>query len=128
MFLLAFNGIGALYGGGSLMINPDGSGLRLDPALLAHTPFRDFIIPGLVLFTMNGLCSLVVLLLSATHYSGYARYIGMQGMVLLGWLIVQIFLIRTLDIMHLVMGLTGIGLVVCGGAAQKLMARIEEHY
>lgn len=128
MLLLAFNGTGAMYGGGSLMIHPDGSGLRLDPALLAHTPFRNFIIPGLVLFVVNGLCSLVILLLSATHYRGYDRYTTLQGVLLLGWLLIQILMIRTLDIMHLVMGLTGLGLVVCGMAMKKLIARLEEHY
>jgi len=128
ILLLAFNGIGAIYGGGSLMIHPDGSGLRLDPALLTHSPFRDFIIPGLVLFVVNGLCSLVIMLLSATHYRGYDRYTTLQGVLLLGWLAIQIVLIRTLDIMHMVMALTGIGLVGCGMAMQKLIARLEEHY
>lgn len=126
MLLLLFNGIGALYGGGSLMLHPDGSGLYMSTTLLSHTPFSDFLIPGIVLFVVNGLFSLMVLLLAATHNKAYEWYITAQGVLLLGWLGVQILLIRTLDIMHVVMGVTGVGLAVCGFMLGRLNRIAQE--
>lgn len=123
--LLFFNGAGALYGGASLMFHPDGSGLRLSPALLLHTPFPDYMIPGFILFTVNGLFSITALLLGATRYRGYERYVTAQGILLAGWLAVQILMIRTLDIMHLVMGLTAGGLILSGMAINRLNATLE---
>ncbi len=112
--LLLFNGVGAVYGGLNLAIYPDGSSIHLDPALLAHTPFHSYLIPGIVLFLSNGILSLAVLVTIITKRSGYYRYIVLQGVVLLGWLIVQMLLIRKIDVLHYVMGVTGIALVVCG--------------
>ena len=107
------------------MFHPDGSGLRLSLSLLAHTPFRDFMIPGFVLFVVNGLFSVTALLLTATRYRGYEMYIAVQGMLLIGWLAIQVLLIRTLDVMHLVMAVTGAGLVLCGQMTRRLNATLE---
>ena len=127
IILLLFNGAGALYGGSSLMFHPDGSGLRLSLSLLRHTPFRDFMFPGFVLFIVNGLFSVTVLLLTATRYRGYERYVAAQGIILAGWLVIQVLLIRTLDVMHLVMAVTGLGLIVCGRVIQRLNTTLELH-
>lgn len=125
-FLLLCNGCSAVYGGLSLMFHPDGSGLHLDPILLAHTPFNDYMIPGTVLFIVNGLFSLTALLLTATNYRNYERYITLQGALLLGWLLIQVLLIRTLDVVHLIMAIVGTGLVI-GGAAISRIKALAEH-
>ena len=126
IFLLLLNGAGALYGGSSLMFHPDGSGLRLSLSLLKHAPFRDFMIPGFVLFIVNGLFSVTALLLTATHYRGYDRYVVAQGILLMCWLGIQILLIRTLDVMHLVMAATGAGLILCGQVIRRLNTSLEQ--
>jgi amino acid permease len=61
VLLLLFNGIGAIYGGGNLILHPDGSSIELSPDWLKHTPFRDYLIPGIILFIANGLLSVFVL-------------------------------------------------------------------
>lgn len=63
--LLGFLGLGALGGGGALSISPSGQLLGIPLALLAHSPFRRFLVPGLILFTVLGMapCLLVVALL-----------------------------------------------------------------
>lgn len=50
---------GALYGGGALIIKPDGSLLQMQP-WLSKLPFPNFLIPGIILFVMNGLLPLLV--------------------------------------------------------------------
>jgi hypothetical protein len=48
--LLAFLGIGAIGGGGALIISPSGKLLGGIPlSLLKNSPFNDFLIPGIIL-------------------------------------------------------------------------------
>ena len=63
--LLALLGIGAIFGGGVLIISPSGDLFGMPLALLKHSPFPDFLIPGLILFLLLGLlpCLLVVALM-----------------------------------------------------------------
>jgi hypothetical protein len=55
VFMLVFLGIGALGGGGSLILKPDGSILQMPVEWLAVTPFSSYLIPGLILFTLVGM-------------------------------------------------------------------------
>lgn len=55
LFLLAFLGIGAIYGGGALIISPTGKLLKIPLSLLEKSPFKDFLIPGIILFSVLGL-------------------------------------------------------------------------
>lgn len=60
LFLL-FLSVGALYGGGGLIISPDGSLLKMDKTWLDKIPFHSYLIPGLILFTLLGIFPLVAL-------------------------------------------------------------------
>jgi magnesium-transporting ATPase (P-type) len=54
--LLAFLGIGAIGGGGALIISPSGKLLGGIPlSLLKNSPFNDFLIPGIILFFVLGI-------------------------------------------------------------------------
>ena len=44
--LLVLLGLGALAGGVALLFRPDGSVMGFDVALLAGSPFPDYVIPG----------------------------------------------------------------------------------
>jgi hypothetical protein len=48
-------GLGALGGGGVLMAGPDGSIIHMPLSLLQSSPFANFFLPGLILFTFVGL-------------------------------------------------------------------------
>jgi hypothetical protein len=52
--LLAFLGLGAIFGGGTLVISPSGKLLGIPITLLQNTPFPDFLVPGIILFTVLG--------------------------------------------------------------------------
>ncbi|MCS4433482.1 hypothetical protein [Aquiflexum gelatinilyticum] len=53
-----FLGLGALAGGGMLVLQPDGSLLGMEPGWLAQSPFSSYLIPGFILFTCSGLLPL----------------------------------------------------------------------
>ena len=52
--LQLFIGLGAVAGGLGLVLEPDGSNLGMPLSMLEHSPFSDFLIPGLVLLLVNG--------------------------------------------------------------------------
>lgn len=65
LFLLGFLGLGALGGGGVLLASPSGQLMGMPLSTLARSPFHDFLVPGLTLFTVLGVapCLLVAALL-----------------------------------------------------------------
>jgi hypothetical protein len=58
--LLLLLSLGALVGGGALMARPDGNSLGVPSDLLVGTPFRDYLIPGTLLFVFLGVYPAVV--------------------------------------------------------------------
>ncbi len=59
LFILnIFLGICAFAGGGLLILKPDGSLLGMQSGWLEHSPFSNYLIPGLLLFVFLGLVPL----------------------------------------------------------------------
>ena len=59
--LLGFLGLGAIGGGGALVLSPSGRLLGMPLALLAHSPFRSFLVPGILLFFVLGVVPCLLL-------------------------------------------------------------------
>ena len=55
LLLLMLLGLGAVYGGGTLMISPSGELLGMPLSMLDPSPFNNFLIPGIILFTFLGI-------------------------------------------------------------------------
>lgn len=120
ILLLLFNGSGALFGGWSLMTDSSGKALGLELAFLDHSPFNNYFIPGVVLFVCNGVFSFIVIAAIFFRSSYYSRLIAAQGVILAGWLIIQILLIQIIYYLHFVLGATAIGLIICGLLLDKI--------
>lgn len=60
-------GLTALFGGGRLVLDPTGRSMNMPVEWLAGTPFDDYLLPGLVLFSLLGVGSFVVLYGIARH-------------------------------------------------------------
>lgn len=58
---MGFLSLNALGGGAALLLAPDGSLLQISTAWIEQLPFHDFFLPGLILFTVNGLFPLFTL-------------------------------------------------------------------
>lgn len=112
--LLLFNGIGALYGGWSLMAYPDGSNLQMPIEWLERTPFSDFLIPGIILFIANGLCSIFVFVALLFQHKKSPLLVMAQGVILMGWIVVQILLVQKYHPLQLILGTVGVALLVTG--------------
>jgi hypothetical protein len=60
--LLGLLSLGALFGGGALMISPSGDLLRMPKSNLGTAPFNDFFLPGLILFSILGILPVIVII------------------------------------------------------------------
>jgi hypothetical protein len=89
--LLTLIGVGAVISGWLLMQDPSGDSIGLTVKLLENSPFDDYFIPGLVLFAVNGIGSLLVALLIATNqrYTGFATMV--LGLAMIIWIVVEFF-------------------------------------
>jgi len=107
-------GLGALAGGAFLVARPDGSAMGFDTALLAASPFPDFLVPGLILGGLFGLGSIAVAVAGvrrapAAPFLAFA--IGCGQMI---WIAVQLAIIREVSFLHPTM--FGLGLLVAAAA------------
>lgn len=109
IILLLFNATGALFGGWSLMMDPTGQDLHLPQDLLAHAPFKDFFIPGVVLFSLIGVFSLVAMIWTIMHWKHYSWLIISEGVLVTGWIMVQMIMIREISYLQFIFG--GIGII-----------------
>jgi hypothetical protein len=93
--LLIVVGLGAVVVGYGLMTDPSGTGIGLPLDLLRRSPFNDYFIPGIALFSVNGATSLVGAFLAfrknqftgfVTLTLGIAMVIGIGAQVYwIGW-------------------------------------------
>ncbi len=76
LFLLGFLGLSAIGGGGALIISPSGKLLGgLPLSLLQHSPFSNFLIPGIILFVVLGLFpTLLIFALIKKGASAFAEH------------------------------------------------------
>ncbi len=88
-----FIALGAIGAGMLMILKPDGSLMHMPLTMLNGSPFFNFLIPGLILFTINGLGSAVAGVLSFRK-SKLAGFAGMFfGMGLMIWIFVQVSMI-----------------------------------
>ncbi len=113
----AFIGLGALGGGFMLVRDPSGSALELPMSLLEGSPFPDFLIPGMFLFAVNGVGSMIGAGLSFTRRR-YAQEIAIVlGAILIAWIVIQVVIISSfhwLHVLYFILGVVelGIGLYI----------------
>ena len=60
MFFVAFQALGGLYGGLTLVLDPSGDLLGLPLSVLDNAPFANFLVPGLILLFILGFFPLVI--------------------------------------------------------------------
>lgn len=99
IFLHAFVGIGALFGGGGAILNPvDPMGISAD--VLKNSPFSNFLIPGIILLLVIGFGNIFAAAVLYFKYE-YSLYIShFMGLALVGWIVVQCIMMKTINILH----------------------------
>jgi hypothetical protein len=106
-----FLALGAFYGGWSLLTDPTGNSLKMPAAMfLVGTPFDDYLIPGLVLFIVNGAFPVLVIV-ACLMDQPWAKWGHVAvGALLTGWMVVQMALIGATTTIQFVF--LGLGIVI----------------
>ena len=82
-------GILGTLGGLSLVLEPNGSTLGLSLNQLTNAPFKNYLIPGILLITVIGIDSLALAYFAYKNLAFSAPLIIIQGIVLIVWLLVE---------------------------------------
>ena len=89
ILLEVFLGLGALFGGGALILGPDGHLLGIPTTLLAGSPFASFLVPGIILFALVGIGPLLAAAITVRRQA-YAPLAAVAvGLTLIGWISVE---------------------------------------
>lgn len=105
-------GLSALFGGGNLVLDPTGATMTMPTEWLAGTPFESYFVPGAILFAAFGVGSFVVVFGVLRRASwAWPAAVGL-GVGQVGWIVVQMLLLRTVNVLHAVYGGLGLGLAV----------------
>lgn len=84
-------GIGAVAAGVGFIQKPNGSNLGMTVDLLNNSPFDNFIIPGIVLLTMNGLGSLFGAFLCFKLRLTAGTFTSILGIAMIIWIVAQVY-------------------------------------
>ena len=126
IFLLGFLSLGAFYGGLVLIISPDGAILGMPLDLLKYSPFKNFLVPGIILLAIFGIFPFYTIygllqkpdnkffnslnLLSDYHFAWtFSIY---TGIALIIWINIQTLMLNSVGIIHTFYAGLGI-LIVC---------------
>ena len=137
LFSLAFLGIGAIYGGGTLIISPTGELLKMPLSLLEKSPFNDYLIPGIILFSVLGLvpCLLIYPLIKKPTCKFFEKFNIFNDMhwswtfsiyiafALIFWLQIQMMFLQTVYWAHTLYMLIAICIVIIG-----ILPQVRELY
>jgi hypothetical protein len=94
--LEVFLGLGALFGGGALILAPDGDLLGMPTKVLAGSPFSSFLVPGIILFTLVGLAPVLAAAVTARRQA-FAPFAAVAvGLTLIGWVSVEMVVLAGL--------------------------------
>jgi len=114
LILLGFLGLGAIAGGGALIISPTGELIGMPLSMLEKSPFNSFFIPGVILFSVLGLIPLFLIiallkkpesklaeqinLFKDMHWSWtYSIYIAF---ILISWIQIQMVFLQAVHWLH----------------------------
>jgi hypothetical protein len=125
-FLLFFLALGGFFGGINLVLYPSGDSLSMPLSYLQHSPFRDYLIPGLILLSFMGIFPLMLvyaLLVRpawtwANVFNIYAgqhwawTYSVYAGIILIIWIDIQIMLVGYGHIIQTIYALLGVVITI----------------
>jgi hypothetical protein len=137
--LLGFLSIGALFGGIVFILKPDGSVYGIPTDILQGSPFKDFLIPGIILLVTFGLIPVYIIyalirkpenrylqklnLLYDHHFAWtFTIYIGLALII---WINIQTLIINAVDLLHTIYSSLGI-LIVCVALLPKTRAGFKK--
>lgn len=105
--LVSVIGITATSSGLMMVSDPGGHALNLPASVLDNSPFNDFIIPG-ILLTIIGAINLFAVFYNMQRHPNRYNWAMAGGILISGWIIIQIILVQHFYWLHYVFLVAGI--------------------
>lgn len=121
ILILLFLGFGGLYGAWMLISDPSGGNFDWSLSLLDGTPFKSFLIPGIILAFANGILPVYVAITLILKRRYSSCLLLLQGGITIIWLSAQLIFNPEFftPVMHYPSYGVGIVLIVCGLLLRK---------
>lgn len=100
--------LSAIPAGMLMIMQPDGSKLGIPIEMLDASPFSDFLIPGIFLFSINGLAQGFAGLSSFMQYKFYRTLGFILGIVLVLWIMIQVYFINPIHFLQVIYFIIGL--------------------
>lgn len=110
-----FNALTGLVGGAALAVWPDGRMMQAPLAMLQGTPFRDYLIPGLLLFASVGVTNMVAAFVAKNREPGGEVFSFIAGVVTFGWIAGELMVLRVFSPLQVLYALTGLVIMLDAG-------------
>jgi hypothetical protein len=115
IILLIITSLNALAAGYSMIVEPSGKDLGMSvETVLNFSPFTSFLIPGIILFTLIGLLSIVTLIAIIRRWNNFHLMLMAQGLIITGWIFFQVIFLREFNWMHFTIGSIGLFTIFWG--------------
>ena len=119
--LHVFVGVGAVFGGLAAIINPlEPLGMPIES--LKNSPFSNYLIPGIILFSVLGIGNIISALVFCfkLRFQGYLSSVFSWALVI--WIVVQCIMLSTVAFLHILF--FAIGLIE---AILSMVILFEQH-
>lgn len=110
----AFNGLSGLLGGFMLIKDPSGENLHMQLEWLQGTPFSNFLIPGIILFLVNGVGNMTGFWISIKKKVNAGLIGAVFGAIMMIWITTQVILIGYKDFLQPLYFSTGLIQMILG--------------
>jgi hypothetical protein len=110
--LVSFTGLTATVTGLLMISKPDGSILHLSLSLLDPAPFKNYLLPGILLTTVVGLVNLMAVFLNIQRHPKRYNWALAGGFMISLWMLVQLLLIHAAHWVHFIYLSIGIFIIL----------------
>ena len=86
--LLAFVGLGGIFGGVQMLADPYGP-MGMSTQMMARTPFDSFVVPGVLLLLLVGVPPLLLAVAFLTRSHPHPGWVVAFGVGLMAWVVIQ---------------------------------------
>lgn len=110
--LISFIALTATLSGLFMISNPEGGIMNLQLELLKNSPFKNFLMPGILLTVIVGGTNLLAVYYNIQRHPGRYNWAMAGGLMISGWIIIQMILINAVSWLHFIYLGTGLLIVL----------------
>lgn len=110
--MIAFIAFTSTISGLLMIYQPDGSILQLSPSLLVETPFKNFLVPGILLTVVVGGINMFAVFYNMQRHPGRYNWAMAGGFMTSCWILVQLMLINAVHWLQFVYLATGVLIIL----------------